>query len=332
MAATSDSRVDQAGPTGEETLADVGEFGLIASLTRGLVRPPAVSIGPGDDAAVFLVNGSAVCSTDVLVEGVHFRRDWSSAHEIGRKCVAVNVSDIEAMGATPVTMVIGFCAPADLPTRWTREFMTGLRDEAELAGVALVGGDMARGRSITIAITVIGETQGRPPVLRSGAQIGDIVAVKGRLGWSGAGLSVLARGFRSPRAVVDVHRVPQTPYGSGRTAALAGATAMIDVSDGLLADLAHVCEASGVGIDLDTARFVIDEPLRVVGQATGRDPLSFVLAGGEDHALAATFPPGDVPGDWAVVGRVVDATPFGGPVVLVDGERAEATGWDHFAS
>ncbi|HSN43289.1 MAG TPA: thiamine-phosphate kinase, partial [Propionibacteriaceae bacterium] len=255
-----------------------------------------------------------------------------SAHEIGRKCVAVNVSDIEAMGASPVTMVVAFSAPPDLPTRWAREFMTGLRDEAALAGVSLVGGDMARSRSITIAITVIGETQGRPPVLRSGAQIGDIVAVKGRLGWSGAGLSVLGRGFRSPRAVVDAHRVPQTPYGAGRTAALAGATSMIDVSDGLLADLAHVCVASGVGIDLDTARIVIDEPLRVVGQATGRDPLSFVLTGGEDHALAATFPPGNVPGDWAVIGRVIDPTPYGDPGVLVDGERHEKAGWDHFAS
>ncbi|HNV11312.1 MAG TPA: thiamine-phosphate kinase [Propionibacteriaceae bacterium] len=332
MAATSELRHQQGTSSGAETLADVGEFGLIARLTQGLVMPPAVSVGPGDDAAVFLVNGSAVCSTDVLVEGVHFRRDWSSAHDIGRKCVAVNVSDLEAMGATPVTLVVAFSAPPDLPTQWAREFMTGLRQEADLAGVALVGGDMARGRVITIAVTVVGETQGRAPVRRSGAHIGDIVAVKGLLGWSGAGLSVLGRGFRSPRAVVEAHRVPRTPYGSGRTAALAGATAMVDISDGLVADLGHVCRASEVGIDLDTARLVIDEPLRVVGQATGRDPLTFVLAGGEDHALAATFPPGSVPEDWVVIGRVVDPTPLGGPCVLVDGERPDVAGWDHFGA
>jgi len=107
---------------------------------------------------------------------------------------------------------------------------------------------------------------------------------------------------------------------------------MVDISDGLVADLGHVCRASEVGIDLDTARLVIDEPLRVVGQATGRDPLTFVLAGGEDHALAATFPPGSVPGDWVVIGRVVDPTPLGGPCVLVDGERPDVAGWDHFGA
>lgn len=314
-----------------ETLADVGEFALIDQITRGLDLPPSVRIGPGDDAAVFLVNGSVVCSTDVMVEHLHFRRDWSGPADIGRKAVAVNVADLEAMGAVPVAMVVGFSAPGDLPARWAREFSTGLRDEAAMAGIALVGGDTTAARDITIAVTVIGETRGMEPVTRAGARPGDAVAIRGRLGWAAAGLAVLGRGFRSPRAVVEAQRVPRVPYGQGRVAALAGASAMIDVSDGLLADLGHIADASGVAIDLDSARFGIDEPLRAVAAATGLDPLGFVLAGGEDHALAATFELGAVPEDWQVIGRVLDAGEPG--TVLVDGSPSAGTrGWEHYRS
>ena len=171
-----------------QTISEVGEFGLISQVTRRLVMPPAVSVGPGDDGAVFLINGSAVTSVDMLVEGTHFRRDWSSAADIGHKAVAVNVSDIEAMGASPVAMVIGLGAPAETPISWVKEFMTGVHEEAELAQVALVGGDMTGAPQITISVTVIGETAGNGPVLRSGAKVGQVVAVRGRLGWAGAGL------------------------------------------------------------------------------------------------------------------------------------------------
>lgn len=313
------------------TVGEAGEFGLIGHLTRRLSLPTSVSVGPGDDAAVFLVNGSAVTSVDMLVEGVHFRRDWSSAEDVGRKAVAVNVSDLEAMGATPVAMVIALGLPSDLPFSWVKEFMTGVREEAELAGVALVGGDMSTARDVTISVTVIGETGGRPPVLRSGARAGQVVAVRGRLGWAGAGLAALGRGFRSPRAAVDAQRVPQVPYGAGRQAARAGASAMIDVSDGLLADLGHIVDASGVSIDLESARFTLAEPVKAVAAAINADPLGFVLAGGEDHALAATFEAGTVPGDWDVVGRVIDADPQAGSQVLVDGRPWEGqSGWTHF--
>lgn len=310
------------------TLATTGEFETIRQITRDLDMPPAVSLGPGDDAAAFLVNGSAVCSTDVLVEGVHFRRDWSSAEDVGRKAVAENVADLEAMGCYPVAMVVAFTAPGDLPMQWVREFMTGMRSEADAAGITLVGGDTSRSRDVTIAVTVIGETRGRAPVTRAGARPGDVVAIRGRLGWAAAGLTVLARGFRSPRAAVDAQRVPQVPYGEGRVAARAGATAMIDVSDGLLADLGHIAESSGVTIDIDSSSLEIGEPIRAVAAATGKDPLGFVLTGGEDHALAACFPEGTVPEDWAVIGRVHE----GEPVVLVDGAVHDGPGgWDHFA-
>lgn len=314
-----------------ETLASAGEFGVIAQITRDLVMSPQVSVGPGDDAAVFLVDGSAVTSTDLLVEGVHFRTDWSSAEEIGRKAVAVNVADLEAMGATPVSMVIGLGAPGSLPAQWVREFSTGVRMEADRAGICLVGGDTTGARDITICVTVIGQTEGRAPVLRSGARTGQVVAVKGRLGWAAAGLSVLERGFRSPRAAVDSQRVPRVPYGAGREAARAGATAMLDVSDGLLADLGHIADASRVVIDLDSARFEIDEPVRAVAAATGRDALGLVLGGGEDHALAACFEVGSVPDGWQVLGRVRDPEAEEGPTVLVDGKHWEGSaGWDHY--
>lgn len=331
MDATTGPATGQGTDRTAETLASAGEFGVIGQITRDLVMAPQVSVGPGDDGAVFLVNGSAVTSTDMLVEGVHFRTDWSSAEEIGRKAVAVNVADLEAMGATPVAMVIGLGAPGSLPSRWVREFSTGVRMEADRAGVCLVGGDTTGARDITICVTVIGQTDGHAPVLRSGARSGQVVAVRGRLGWAAAGLAVLERGFRSPRAAVDSQRVPQVPYGAGRQAALAGATAMLDVSDGLLADLGHVAQASGVVIDLDSARFEVDEPVRAVAAATGKDAMGFVLGGGEDHALAACFEIGSVPEGWQVLGRVREPEVDEEPTVLVDGRHWEGSaGWDHY--
>lgn len=317
---------------GRRTLDEVGELELIQQVTRGLTMPASVSIGPGDDAAVFLVNGSAVCTTDILIEGVHFKRDWSSAVDVGRKAVAVNVADIEAMGVSPVVMLVAFSAPGDLPEQWVREFMTGLRDEAEAVGVALVGGDVTRSTHITVAVTMIGQTSGIVPVARSGAHVGNVVAVRGRLGWAAAGLTALSRGFRSPRAAVDAQRVPEVPYGEGRIAAASGASAMIDVSDGLLNDLNHIAVASDVWIDLNSTAFVIANPVAAVAAAIGCNPLDFVLAGGEDHALAATFPPDQVPANWDIVGSVC-AVDDQGPRVSVDGVEymPEIANWTHFS-
>lgn len=315
-----------------ETVASLGEFELISLITRNLTQPPAVSVGPGDDAAVFLVNGSAVTSVDMLVEGVHFRRDWCSGADVGRKAVGANVADLEAMGAVPVAMVVGLSIPGELELSWVKEFMTGLRDEANLAGVALVGGDITAGQQVVVSVTVVGQTDAVEPVLRSGARPSDVVAVRGRLGWAAAGLAALTRGFRSPRAAVEAYRYPQVPYGAGRAAAQAGATAMLDVSDGLLADLGHVAQASQVCIDVESARLNIGEPVLTVATALNQDPLSFVLGGGEDHSLVATFPLGSVPAQWEVVG-VVNPLGDDGPQVSVDGSPWHGpTGWQHFTS
>lgn len=316
-----------------KTLADLSEFGMIHQITRDLVMPPAVSVGPGDDAAVFLVNGSAVVSTDIMIENQHFRLDWSSGADIGHKVVAVNVADLEAMGATPVGIVIAFSAPATTEVSWVREFATGVREECKKANIALIGGDVTASGEITAAATVIGESAGRVPVTRAGAEVGNQVALCGRLGWAAAGLAVLGRGFRSPRAVVDAHRMPEVPYGQGAVAADSGATSMIDVSDGLLADLGHIAEASKVSFNIDSTAFPIAETIRAVGAATGISPLTFILTGGEDHALVATFPESvELPEGWNRIGTVLPVTDQG-PQVLVDGQFWEGeTGWQHFRS
>ena len=314
------------------TLAEAGEFGLIAELTADPPLNEAVLVGPGDDAALLAVEGPVLTSIDVLVEGVHFRRDWSSALDVGRKAVAVNVADIEAMGGRAIGIVVGFSAPPELPREWARDLTAGIRQECRAAEVSLVGGDVTRGRDIVISVSVLGVLDGRQPVLRSGAAPGQVVAVAGRLGWAAAGLAVLGRGFRSPRAVVEAYRVPQVPYGAGAAAAAAGATAMIDVSDGLLADLGHVAAASQVLIDVDATSLTVPEPLQAVASATGTDPLGLILTGGEDHALAACFgSTGAVPAGWQVIGSV--SAPAEEPAVLVNGAPwAGAAGFDHFRS
>jgi thiamine-monophosphate kinase len=319
-------------PPADPDLGESGEFSLISAITAGLPSAPEVVIGPGDDAAALAIEPPVLTSVDVLVEGVHFRRDWSSAAEVGRKAVAVNVADIEAMGGRAVAIVVGLSAPAELPRSWAIELADGIRSEGERCGVVLVGGDVTGSRDVTISVTVLGALDGRPPVRRSGAGPDQVVALVGRTGWAAAGMAVLQRGFRSPRAVVEAQRVPEVPYGQGRVAADAGATAMIDVSDGLLGDLAHVARASGVVVDLDLAAFELPEVLQAVAAATGKDPYALLLAGGEDHALAAVFASADaVPEGWRVIGRTRAVGAEEEPGVLVDGEVWQgATGWDHF--
>jgi thiamine-monophosphate kinase len=315
----------------EATLAEVGEFPLIAAITERLSLAADVRVGPGDDAAVLAIKDAVATSVDVLVEGVHFRRDWSEARDVGRKAVAVNVADLEAIGARATALLVGFSAPAELAVGWALDFADGLSQEARAAGVSVLGGDVTKARDITIAVTAMGSLDGRKPVLRSGARPGNVVAVNGRLGWAAAGLAVLGRGFRSPRVLVEAQRVPQVGYGTGAAAASAGATSMIDISDGLLADLGHVAQASGVLIDLRQEAFEVAEPLQAVAAATGADPYAFIFSGGDDHALAATFPSADfVPEGWLVVGQVerADHDQIG---VLVDGAVWEApAGFDHF--
>ncbi|MCW2757575.1 MAG: thiamine-phosphate kinase [Nocardioidaceae bacterium] len=318
-----------AGLAPEATLADVGEFGLVGRLAGIFEQGEHVVVGPGDDAALVRTKGGhVVVSTDLLVEDRHFRRTWASAEQIGRKAAAEAISDVNAMGGRTHTLTVGLAVPPDLPARWAIDLARGIAAEAARAGASVVGGDLTRADQVVIALTVLGSCE-VAPVLRSGAGVRDVVAMAGRQGWAAGGLAILTRGFRSPRALVEAYQVPEPPYDAGPAAALAGATSMIDVSDGLLADLDHIAQASGLRIDIDTAAFDLAEPLRAVGAALSVDPLQFVLGGGDDHPLVATFPPDvELPEGWIVIGRCRS----GEPQVTVDGEEYDGPrGWDHFA-
>jgi len=274
----------------EATLAEVGEFALIGELTPLFGQGDQVLVGPGDDAAVLRIRqGHVVVSTDLVVEGRHFRKDWAGAADVGHRAAAQNLSDINAMGGRAHSLTIGLAAPGDLPARWALDFAAGFAAECDLVGASVVGGDLTGSDQVVIAVTVIGACA-QSPVLRSGARPGDVLAIAGRQGWSAGGLAVLSRGFRSPRVLVEAYRRPAPPYAAGPQAAEAGATSMIDVSDGLLADAGHLAHDSGVAIDVWTSALEVPEPLHAVAAATGADPLSFVLGGGEDHSLLATFP------------------------------------------
>lgn len=310
----------------DKTLAQLGEHAVIELIAQSLTSNDYVLIGPGDDAAhVATADGTYLVSTDILVEGHHFRRDWSSAHEIGRKAVAVNLSDMNAMGGVATALTVALGAPGDLPVAWVAEMLAGMVEECEKVGASIVGGDLTAADQIVISVTVMGDAE--RPVRRSGARPGDVVAVIGELGVAAAGFAALSRGFRSPREAVERHRVPAPPYAEGPRASAAGATSLIDVSDGLVADLGHVARASGVAMELDSTVFTIPGPVTTVASALGgSDPLTFVLAGGEDHALAGTFPEGSVPEGWLAVGKVVP-----GSGVTVDGHPWEGkSGHEHW--
>ncbi|QWZ10424.1 thiamine-phosphate kinase [Nocardioides panacis] len=309
------------------TLADLGEFGLIGALVERFPQGDHVLIGPGDDAAVVAVpDGRVVVSTDLHVDTRHFRRDWASATDIGHRVAAANLSDLNAMGGRATALTIGLAAPADLPVAWALELADGIVAECALVGASVVGGDLTSADQVMVSVTALGAVAG-DPVRRSGARPGDVLAIAGRQGWAAGGLAVLTRGFRSPRKLVEAYQRPEPPYGAGAQAAALGATAMIDVSDGLLADVGHVAAASGVAIDVRTAAFEIAEPLQAVGAALGADPLRFILTGGDDHCLVATFPGGALmPEGWSEIGVVTE-----GSGVTVDGAAYDGpAGHTHF--
>ena len=314
---------------GPITVSDLGEFGLIAALAARLPQAPDTLVGIGDDAAVLPApDGRVVASTDLLVEDRHFRREWSSAREIGGKAAAQNLADIAAMGAVPTALLVGLAAPGDLPVAWAQEMAAGMAEECARAGATVAGGDLSGAPLVMLAVTALGDLAGLAPVTRSGARPGDLVAVSGVLGHSAAGLALLRAGLTEPAGLLAAHRWPHPDYAAGPDAARLGATSMIDVSDGLAQDLGHLAEQSGVRIDVTSAQLPVSNTLRGTADALGKqDPLDWVLAGGEDHGLVATFPPETaLTGRWTVVGHVSE-----GQGVWVDLRRSERlSGWNHF--
>jgi len=322
--------VEQAAP--DQLVQDVGEHQLIALVTRRLEQTGSVILGPGDDAAVVAApDGRCVVSTDVMVQGKHFKTEWSSGHDVGRRLAGANLSDICAMGAVPTALVVGLVLPASTPVRWVLDFADGLAHECNLVGAAVIGGDICSGDAITVAATALGDLAGQEPVRRSGAEPGDVLALAGRVGWAAAGLFILGRGFTAPRALVAAHRFPEPPYALGRSAALAGASSMIDVSDGLVADVGHLASASKAVISISTTALPIDAPVRDAAAAFNADPKQWILTGGDDHGLVATFPPDvTLPDGFRPIGLVEELADRQ-PQVLVDTvEWTAEGGFDHF--
>jgi thiamine-monophosphate kinase len=253
-----------------------------------------------------------VVSTDVLVAGVHFRTDWCTPYDIGRRAAAATLADLVAMGSQPVSLVVGLVAPPETEVAWVLRLADGLRDEAALVGASIVGGDLSSGEQLMAAVTGIGALKGRQPVLRSGAQPGDQVALCGRVGWAAAGLAVLSRGFGTPRALVEAYRRPEVDYAAGLRAATAGAHAMCDVSDGLVADLGHLATSSGVTIDVASSSLDVPEQIAAVASAYASDPLAWMLSGGDDHAFVATFAAKKrLPKGFVRIGAVMEPVPAG---------------------
>lgn len=327
------------------TVGALGEFGLIERIVGRLGAPPPPA-GPGDDAAVVPApDGRLVASTDLLVEGCHFRLDWSSPYDVGRKAAAQNLADVAAMGAVPTALLVGLAAPADLPVAVADGLADGLRDECVLVGAAVVGGDLVRSDGgLTVAVTALGDLEGRSPVTRGGGRPGELVVLAGTVGRSAAGLALLTAGdpalLREFPGLVAAHRRPTPPYDEGPRLAALGATAMCDVSDGLAQDVGHLAAASGVRIELSLgalraagARELAEAAaaLRRAGLADTDLTDAWLLRGGEDHGLVATLPPAAARrAGLPVVGRVaagqgVWLVPAGQPVPV-----ALTGGFDHF--
>jgi thiamine-monophosphate kinase len=316
------------------TLADVGEFGFLAGLLRVLPSGAGVVVGPGDDAAVVEVNGARLLlTTDAIVEGVHFRQGWMTPRQIGRKAYLVNASDIAAMGGRPRFCVVSTGAPPHIPVRVLSAVHRGIAAAAVETGALLVGGNLSRADELFVSVALVGEA--KRPVTRAGAQPGDLLFVSGTLGLAAAGLRALLRNHRASGSAVARFREPIPRLHAGAALAHAGVvSAMIDVSDGLVQDLQHICEASGVGAEIELAR--LPRPRK----APTIEP-SLLLSGGEDYELLCAVPERCVarlrrlvprlgcPFTW--IGRVMPKS-WGVRVRNVTGETVELpeAGFDHF--
>lgn len=326
--------------TGTNTLSSLGEFGLVgkilSTIRESSVSIPGIEVEAGDDAAVInLANASLVISVDMYVEGKHFRTDWSTAIEIGRRCAAASLSDVCAMGAVPVGALLAIGMPGSTASHWASEFISGFTEEVGLAGAVVLGGDVSESEQIVISVSALGTLESGSAVTRAGAQIGDLVGICGRSGMAAAGLRVLQRGLRSPRVLVDAFRVPKIDYLAGSRAAKHSATSMIDISDGLVADLQHIARDSQVCVELDTSGFDVPQELVSAAAAFGTDPMSWILAGGDDHALVATFPASvGVAQGFTTIGKITQGKENGVTkegTVLINGEPyTESPGFRHF--
>lgn len=325
------------------------ERALVARLLGGLDRQPAgACLGAGDDAAVVAVDGTPVAITvDAIVQGTHWNPAVSSPGDVGWKAIAVNVSDLAAVGADPVAAVVGLQRPRRLADADIDAVYAGMTEACRRWGLAVVGGDVVDAGVLALSVTAIGGLAGRRPVTRGGARPGDRWVCVGEVGAAAAAVAALAAGGEPPPALLSAHRRPQALPEAGRVLADAGATAMIDLSDGLGVDAAHVCRASGVAAELQAHQLPVAPGAMDTARDAGADPWSVVAGGGEDFALLAVVPAGHaadvarrageaagVPA--AVVGDVVEPRGAGQATVALvtgDGECRDVTdlGYQHGA-
>ncbi|HEX7629260.1 MAG TPA: thiamine-phosphate kinase [Candidatus Methylomirabilis sp.] len=347
----------------DPALAVLGEFGLIGRIRERIRhRSSGTVLGIGDDAAVLRLDPGRelLATTDMLLEGVHFKREWGCGFALGRKTLAVNLSDIAAMGGQPLYALLGLGIPAaGITLAEVEEVLAGLEAEADAWGVTLAGGDTCGSQSgLVLSVTLLGEAPAGRAIRRSGAQPGDGLWVTGRLGGSAAGLLALEMGLRSDapwpshvgrpewlgpeeeaaiQAAVSAHLTPVPRLAAGQ-ALLQYATAMIDLSDGIASDAGHLCRESRVGVQFFACQLPVHSGATVMARWTGRDVLDLVLRGGEDYELlfaSGTDPrpilAGAAPGlSVARIGEVH----AGPPEVTLTGADGHtevlAGGFDHF--
>lgn len=313
-------------------LSEVSEEALLDQILPFFTDQPGSIAGPGDDAAVLATGESVVATTDIMVRGRDWLDTWSSPGDVATKLLAQNLADIAAMGAVPTSVLVTLAADPATPVAWALEFARALGAGAAQGGVAVAGGDLSSAPAgvVMVSLVALGDLRGRSPVMRSGARPGDVLAVSGSLGWSAAGLELLHRGadpHESGRGLrtdcLNHHLRPSVDLAAGPQAADAGATSMLDISDGLLRDGARVARASGVRLALDAD--LLEPRVRALADVVGAAARECVLAGGEEHSLLATFP-SEVPDGWYEIGRVEE-----GDGVTLGGEPQTPRGWDHFA-
>ncbi|MFP7707158.1 thiamine-phosphate kinase [Trueperella sp. LYQ141] len=334
-------------------ISQLSEDDILAEITPILPVGSATRVPSGDDSAVMRLTGELAVSTDMLIEGQHFRRDWSTGVDVGVRSVMQNCADVVAMGARPISLVISLGLPPDLEVTWVRDFAQGLRQACTPIDVGIDGGDLVRAEHIAIGVTVLGDMDGFSPVCRRGAQIGDRVIHAGHLGHARAGYELLQAGFgkrpesdseeESPALLdttteqeyiqlIELFRRPAPPLEEALVAARSGTlTAMMDVSDGLIRDAKRLARASGVWIDIHQgADYRIGDLARAAGRlrASRRE---WALTGGEDHGFLATIPAdAPTPRGFHEIGLVRGAAQ--GRVTVLGREVSGLGGWDHFSS
>lgn len=327
-------------------LSSLGEFGLIARLHEKLAQRGGVILGIGDDAAVLDALSSPVITCDALIENIHFRRDWSAPRDLGWKSLAVNVSDIAAMGGTPVAAFVCLALPRDVEVEWVEELYAGLEDAAREYDLTIAGGDTTKSPdAVMISVTLIGNAP--QPVLRSGAQVGDSLIVTGSIGDAAAGLFLLLNPTTPIEASVRETLMSRHHRPQARTSEMQAALgvtnavhAALDLSDGLSGDAAHISRASGVTLEIDTGRLPLSPSCCALAASAGCDALEWALSGGEDYELLLCVAPEQAEavckaiescGTAAtLIGRVIERE--SAPVMLLKNQMREpaSSGFAHF--